>query len=69
MKTPIVLYQRCTAKVSYFWLIRDLLHATVVTKNPSKDPQRNGTNHGTDIIYLLGCNYLLQYEVETTVSY
>ena len=26
-------------------------HATVVTKNHSKDPQRNGNNHGTDIIY------------------
>ena len=26
-------------------------HATVMTKNYSKDPQKNGTNHGTDIIY------------------
>ena len=26
-------------------------HATVVMKNHSKDPQRNGTSHGTDIIY------------------
>ena len=26
-------------------------HVTVVTKNHPKDQQRNGTNHGTDIIY------------------
>ena len=49
-------------------------HATVVTKNHSKDPQRNGTNHGTDIIYrtvlsICCCDYLLQYEVGIIVFY
>ena len=50
MKTPIVHYQRCMAKISYFWLIQFFFYASVVTKY-SKDPQRNGTNNGTDIIY------------------
>ena len=48
-------------------------HATVVSKNHSKDPQRNGTNHDTDIIYRAilstGLRHLLQYEVGITVFY
>ena len=36
MKTPM-LYQRCMAKVSYFWLIRFFFHTIVVSKNHSKD--------------------------------
>ena len=51
MKTPIVLYQRCMAKISYFRLIRFFLLGTVVTENHSIDPQRTGTNQGIDIIY------------------
>ena len=52
MKTPIVLYERCMAKVDIIFLVdATFFHATVVTKNDSKDPQRNGNNHGTDIIY------------------
>ena len=45
MKTPIVLYQRCMAKVSYLRLIRFFFKGTVVTENHSKDSQRTGTNH------------------------
>ena len=37
MKIPIKLYQRCMAKVSSFWLIRFVFHATAVTRNHSKD--------------------------------
>ena len=51
-------------------------HATVVTKNHSKDPQRNGNNHGTDVIYRTALSAGLrlstsisQYEVEITVFY
>ena len=76
MKTPIVLYQRSMAKVSYFRLIRFFFHATAVTKNHSKDRQRNGNNHGTDIIYrtvlsagLQPYTLISQYEVGITVLY
>ena len=48
MKIPIVLYH---GKSIIFSVDAIFFHATVVTKNHSKDPQRNGTNHGTDIIY------------------
>ena len=51
-------------------------HATVVTKNHSKDPQRNGNNHGTDTIYMsvLSAGLRLstsisQYEVGITILY
>ena len=51
-------------------------HGTVVTKNHSKKPQRNGNNHGTDIIYrtVLSAGLRLstsisQYEVGITVFY
>ena len=53
MKTPVVHYQRCMVKVSYFRLIRFFFffHLSVVTKYHSKDPQRNVTNINTDVIY------------------
>ena len=54
IKTPIVLYQRCMAKVLYFLLIRFFFFffsCDCGAKNHSKGPQRNGINHGTHIIY------------------
>ena len=54
IKTPIVLYQRCMAKVLYFLLIRFFFFFFLCffgAKNHSKGPQRNGINHGTHIIY------------------
>ena len=52
MKTPIVLYQRCMEKVDIIFLVdATFFHATMVTKNHSKDSQRKGNTHGTDIIY------------------
>ena len=51
-------------------------HATVVIKNHSKDSQKNGNNHGTDIIYrtvlsggLRLSTSMSQYEVGITVFY
>ena len=38
-------------KIVIFSVDATFFHATVVIKNHSKDPQRNGDNHGTDIIY------------------
>ena len=54
IKTPIVLYQRCMAKVLYFLLIRFFFFffsCDCGAKNNYKGPQRNGINHGTHIIY------------------
>ena len=53
IKTPIVLYQRCMAKVLCFRLIRFFFFFSCDcgAKNHSKGPQRNGINHGTHIIY------------------
>ena len=53
MKTLLVLYQRSNAKVSYLLVDATFFHVTLVTKNHSKNQQRNGTNHGTDVIYIL----------------
>ena len=37
---------------SIIFLVDEIFfHATVVTKNHSKDPQRNGNNHDTNTIY------------------
>ena len=73
MKTPIVLFQICMKVVSCFQLMQPFFHATAVTKNYSKDPQKIGTNHGTDItcrtILSAYYDYLFQYEVGITVFY
>ena len=51
MKSPIVLYERYMAKVSYFRLIRSFFSWDCGDRKSFQDPQRNGTNKGIDIIY------------------
>ena len=72
MKTPIMIYQRCMTKISYFRLIRHFFFSglwwqKIIPKIHKETESTKALISYIGLYCLLDCDYLRQYEVEITI--